>query len=317
MKREQTAFNVNSSKANYNLFSRWNETSWIRSKPMRDDSIIGLPFSPDLVPLASHFAIAQDHKLWMTVLAYRLLAHLQFTTLLELNHVNPVCSNLAQGNAPIDLTLQQCNDALKIYCDEGGHALFVELFSTQVKQTFSLEDSVLGRPIFDKVIENIIAENQTQLSTDLIKLFFVSISETLVTKILKQVPKDPKVANVVRNVIGDHAADEALHSAYFQSLFPLLWYNLSALEKQEMVKLLPPLVWAFLGPDYDVEYNVLKALGFNDINARGILEEVFIPTDVASAVKQAASPTLRMFEKAGVFEVAGGFQIFTDYQLIS
>ncbi|MEM6753113.1 MAG: diiron oxygenase, partial [Cyanobacteria bacterium P01_C01_bin.38] len=172
-------------------------------------------------------------------------------------------------------------------------------------------------PIFEKVIETIISENQTKLSPDLIKLFFVTISETLVTKVLKQVPSDPNVADVVRNVIGDHAADEALHGAYFQALFPLLWQNLSCLEKQEMVRLLPRLVWAFLGPDYDVEYSVLKALDFSDEDAKGILQEVFVPNEVAAGVKQAASPTLRMFEKAGVFEVRGAFQIFADYQLIS
>ncbi|MEL6462964.1 MAG: diiron oxygenase [Cyanobacteria bacterium J06621_15] len=317
MNGQQAAVNVISSEQESKLFSRWNEKSWIRSKPMRQDEIVGLPFSPNLVPLANHSAISQDNNLWMTVLAYRLLAHLQFTTLLELNHVNPVCSVLSLGSAPIDLNVQQRNDALKIYCDEGGHALFVELFSTQVIETFSLGDSVLGRPIFEKVIETIIAENQTILSPDLIKLFFVTISETLVTKVLKQVPSDPKVANVVRDVIGDHAADEALHGAYFQALFPLLWQNLSSLEKQEMIKILPRLVWAFLGPDYDVEYNVLKSLNFSDIEAKGILQEVFVPNEVAAGVKQAASPTLRMFEKAGVFEVSGAFQIFADYQLIS
>ncbi|MEM7717012.1 MAG: diiron oxygenase, partial [Cyanobacteria bacterium P01_A01_bin.68] len=282
MNGQQAAVNVISSEQESKLFSRWNEKSWIRSKPMRQDSIVGLPFSPDLVPLANHSAIAQDDNLWMTVLAYRLLAHLQFTTLLELNHVNPICSALSLGSAPINLNIQQRNDALKIYCDEAGHALFVELFSNQVKNTFTLGDSVLGRPVFEKVIETIIAENQTILSPDLIKLFFVTISETLVTKVLKQVPSDPKVANVVRDVIGDHAADEALHGAYFQALFPLLWQNLSSLEKQEMVRLLPRLVWAFLGPDYDVEYNVLKALDFSDIDAKGILEEVFKPNEVAA-----------------------------------
>ena len=197
MNGQQAAVNVISSEQESKLFSRWNEKSWIRSKPMRQDSIFGLPFSPDLVPLANHSSIAQDDNLWMTVLAYRLLAHLQFTTLLELNHVNPICSALSLGSAPINLNIQQRNDALKIYCDEAGHALFVELFSNQVKNTFMLGDSVLGRPVFEKVIETIIAENQTKLSPDLIKLFFVTISETLVTKVLKQVPSDPKVASVV------------------------------------------------------------------------------------------------------------------------
>lgn len=57
----------------------------------------------------------------MAVLAYWLLGHLQFTTLLELNHVNPICSTLAEGQVPISLTREQRNDALRIYCDESGH----------------------------------------------------------------------------------------------------------------------------------------------------------------------------------------------------
>ena len=61
MKTQPATLTVNSSQQNSNLFSRWNEKSWIRSKPMREDSIIGLPFSPNLVPLASHQAIAQDN----------------------------------------------------------------------------------------------------------------------------------------------------------------------------------------------------------------------------------------------------------------
>ncbi len=164
-------------------FSRWNELSWIRSKPFREDKISGLPFSPDLVPLAAHQVISENSNCWMAVLAYRLLTHLQFTTLLELSHVNPVCSALAQGQAPISLTTEQRNDALRIYCDEGGHALFVELFSTQVEETFGLNRSVIGRPQFERTLENIITEHQTRLSPNLIKLFFVTISETLINLI--------------------------------------------------------------------------------------------------------------------------------------
>jgi hypothetical protein len=303
-------------KPHKSLFSHWHETSWIRSKPIRQDSISGLPFSPELVPLASHPQIVVDYQRWITVLSYHLLAHLQFTTLLELNHVNPICSALAQGKAPILLSAQQRNDALKIYCDEGGHALFVEDFSHQVEEVFALNRFVVGRPSFDRVIEKIIAENQTQLSSELIKLFFVTISETLVTKVLKNIPYDPEVASVVREVINDHAVDEVLHSAYFRNLFPLLWAHLSAYEKEKMVQILPKLVWAFLDLDRQLEYSIIRCLGFNAPDTEGILQEVYIPEQVALSVKQAASPTLKMFEAAGVFNIPSASQIFADYQLI-
>lgn len=296
-------------------FSHWNESSWIRSKPLREGKVSGLPFSPALVPLATHKAIFEDSNCWMTVLAYRLLAHLQFTTLLELNHVNPICSDLAQGQAPFSLTTEQRNDALRIYCDESGHALFVELFSNQIEETFGINRAVIGRPHFERSLEKIITQNQ-QLSPSLIKLFFVTISETLVTKVLTKIPHDPQVAPVVRDIIGDHAADEALHSAYFRNLFPVLWHNMSAYDKQEIGKLLPQLVWAFLEPDNQVEYRILRQLGFNTEDAKGILAEVYIPGQVAQAVKQAASPTLKMFESAGVFSIPTVEQAFADYQLI-
>ncbi|YAF94605.1 MAG: diiron oxygenase [Nodularia sp. CChRGM 3473] len=316
MKTVKQPSNPKSHKLHKSLFSHWHETSWIRSKPIRQDAISGLPFSPELVPLASHPLIVADYQRWINVLGYHLLAHLQFTTLLELNHVNSVCSALAQGKAPILLSTQQRNDALKIYCDEGGHALFVEDFSHQVEEAFALNRSVVGRPSFERVMEKIIAENQTQLSSELIKLFFVTISETLVTKVLKNIPHDPEVASVVREVINDHAVDEALHSAYFRNLFPLLWAHLSAYEKEKMIHILPKLVWAFLSPDRQLEYSIIRRLGFNAPDAEDILQEVYIPEQVALSVKQAASPTLKMFEAAGVFNIPSACQIFADYQLI-
>lgn len=315
MKSDQPV--VPPSEKNYQkLFNRWDESSWIRSKPFRKGDIEGLPFSPELVPLAAHPTIASDSTYWITVLAYRLLAHLQFTTLLELNHVNHVCSNLALGKVPISLSSSQRNDALRIYCDEGAHALFVELFSTQVEETFGLDRLVIGRPRFDCIIEKIIAEHQTRLSSHLIELFFVTISETLVTKILNNIPHDPQVAPVVRAIIGDHAADEALHGVYFRRLFPILWQSLASYEKSEMGPLLPELVWAFLGPDRQLEYGILRRLGFNAKDSEGILEEVYVSDQTARAVRQAAAPTLKMFAEAGVFEAPAMEQIFVDSELM-
>jgi hypothetical protein len=214
------------------------------------------------------------------------------------------------------LSTAQRHDAFKIYSDEGGHALFVEFFSAQVEKTFGLNRSVVGRSQFDRTLEQLTIEYQNRLSSNLIKLFFVAISETLVTKILNDIPHDQRVATAVRAVIGDHVADEALHSVYFRQLFPLLWATLSSYQKEEIGRLLPRLVWAFLGPDRQLEYSVLRRLGFNAKDAEGILEEVYIPEKVAESVKQAASPTLKMFEEAGVFNNPVIEQIFADYELV-
>lgn len=297
-------------------FSRWNDSSCIRSQSLKNEKILGLPFSPDLVPLAAHPAIAKDANNWITVLAYRLLTHLQFTTILELNHINPICSALFQEKMPIYLTSEQRNDALKIYCNEANYALFVELFSKQVEVTFGLNRAVIGPPQFERKLDNIITKYQSRLSPNLIKLFFVIISETLVTKVLNNVPHDARVASVVRAVLGEHAADEAWHSVYFRKLFPPLWKNLSPQKKEEIGQLLPQLVWAFLEPDLQAEYSILRRLGFNSKDAEGILEEVYVPREVAQGVRQAASPTLKMFDAAGVFSIPAVEQAFANYNLL-
>jgi hypothetical protein len=117
-------------------------------------------------------------------------------------------------------------------------------------------------------------------------------------------------------VIGDHAANEALHGVYFRKLFPLLWNNLAPLEKEEVGQLLPQLVWIFLEPDLQAEYNILRRLGFNSQDAEEILEEVYLPGQLAKEIRQVASPTLKMFGAAGVFSLPTVEQAFVKYELL-
>jgi hypothetical protein len=296
-------------------FAEWERKSWIRSKPVREEPFDGAPFPARLVPLASSPAIVAAPEALRSLLAYRLLAHLQFTTTLELRHVNWVCAHLAQGQGPVPLTLEQRNDALRIYCDEGGHALFVELLSSQVERHFSVQREVLGRPAFDFAFEELLARHRPDLPEALLRLFFVSVSETLVTKILREIPQDPSVATLVRKVIGDHAADEGVHSIFFHWYFPRLWSTLSATGRRTMAQILPELVWVFLGPDLAHERRILARLGFAGPAADALLEESYQGTQVSELVRGAAQPTLRMFEAAGVFTSAEARDAFQERNL--
>ena len=297
-------------------FTNWSEQSWIRSRSLRQGEITGLPFSPKLVPLAAHSAIANDEEIWLKVLAYKLLGYLRFTTLLELNHVNPITADIASGRAPCKVTSQERQDAFRIYCDEAGHGLFSEELALQVQKTFNLHHSMLGRPRMELELEQILEQNKSQLSNRLIKLFFVAISETLITKYLTVLPNDKSVDALVRAVIKDHADDEAKHHIFYRHLFGRIWDSITCYEKEEMGKILLRLVNAFLGPDQEFEYRVLRQVGFNQADARGILEEVYIPSNVAKSIKKAAVPTLKMFRDANLFEIKAIEQTFEDYEYI-
>ncbi|MBR8840319.1 MAG: diiron oxygenase [Stigonema ocellatum SAG 48.90 = DSM 106950] len=297
-------------------FTRWDEFSWIRNKPIQKDSILGLPFSPELVPLASHDVISQDSTYLLKVLAYQLLAHLQSTTKLELAYINLGCSDLVQGKVPVSLTQEQRNDALRICSDECGHALMVEILSTQVEETFGLNRFEVESPAFARTIDEIIEQNKTRVSPTLIRIFFVTIVETLVTKLFTELPHDERVAPLVRAVIGDHAADEALHRVYFRNLFPLLWNNLSPVEQEEVGQILPNLLRGFLKPDICNQYKILSILGFNPRKATEIIEDIYRPEKVLDEVRKSAKPCLKIFEEAGVFSSSSIKQCFADNQLL-
>lgn len=279
----------------------WDDESWIRSKPARRASCEGFAFSPELVPLAQHPRFAQNALLCDRLLAFRLLTHLQFTTVLELAHVNVVCSRLARDRYALDLTREQKIDALRIYCDEGGHALFVELLSDAIERRHGIERSVLPKPRFHQVLEELFVEQGRRISPDLLHLFFVSVSETLVTKILRDIPRDPRVAPLVREVIGDHARDEGTHSVYFHWLFPKAWERLPKPQQEALGQVLPRFLEAFLAPDISGETRVLQALGLSEHECLQVLSETYEPAGVRQAVRSAAQPTLRLFESAGVF----------------
>lgn len=296
-------------------FSAWDEESWIRSKPVRRTGFDGHAFPPRLVPLASHPRLAGQPELCRRLLALRLLSHLQFTTLLELEHVNVVCSKLARGKCDVSLTLEQRNDALRIYCDEGGHALFVELLSSEVERQYGVSRAVLTRPRFDAVLEQMLSQFGAAVPLDLLHLMFVSVSETLVTKILREIPGDRETAPIVREVIGDHARDEGTHSVFFHWLFPRVWRASTPAQQQILGAILPEFLWAFLGPDLENERRVLCSLGVPDEEARGLLDEVYAPHIVAKNVRLAAQPTLRMFASAGVLSSATIAEAFAAREL--
>lgn len=292
----------------------WNELSWIRSGVLREGELTGAMFSPELVPLAAHPRIAQDPEKVSRLLAYRLMTHLHFTTVLELEHVNVTCASLARGRSPFPLDADKRNDALRIYCDEGGHALFVELLLGQVEQHFDISRNVIGRPEFDAVLARIAAESP--VSRALTELLFVSVSETLVSKILNDIPEDARVSEVVRGVLADHAQDESRHSAYFQWLFPMIWRCIAPKDVGAVAAMLANFLLAFLGPDRASEQRVLQSLGFAAVEAISMCDEVYDTRWLANSINDAAQPTLRMFTRAGILEHSEAAEVFANHGLI-
>ncbi|MEU9210513.1 diiron oxygenase [Streptomyces sp. NPDC048415] len=82
----------------------------------------------------------------------------------------------------------------------------------------------------------------------LVQLLQVVVFETLVTSILKDIPKDPSVVGTVREIVRDHAEDEGRHHAYFAAFFKELCQGTPAL-RVRAARCLPELVSRSLTPD--------------------------------------------------------------------
>lgn len=296
-------------------FRQWDKRSWIRSKHLSEGDLDdGAPFPLSLVALARHPLVAKDPVRQEQVLAFRALAHLEFTTLLELEHINPVCGALAQGQSRVPLSLDERQDALRIYCDEGGHALIVEHLAQRLESHHALDRRVLGRPGFDTSLRELMLEH-SQAPQELVRTFFVAISETLITQLLGQVPKDVTVASAVRAVLRAHASDEARHREFFRWYLPRLWQELAPPEQEQIGRMLPQMLWAFLAPDEQLDLRILRALGFGARESEQILAESYPPDQVAAAVLQAARPTLKLFIQAGVMRAPSIRRCFLQREL--
>ncbi|MGH1554569.1 diiron oxygenase [Streptomyces sp. L7] len=72
------------------------------------------------------------------------------------------------------------------------------------------------------------------------------VFETLITAVLNEVPGDPSVVGVVRDLLRDHARDEGRHHRFFAALFRELWTHLSAADRTAAAHALPELIRAAL-----------------------------------------------------------------------
>ena len=110
------------------------------------------------------------------------------------------------------------------------------------------------------------------------RLLFVIGTETSITGVLSKLPKYEWVVTAVRDVIRDHAKDEAQHSSYFTDVFECVWPQLPFSTRRAVGPLLPEIVHAFLTPDLSSVYYQLIAEGFTPDKVEQIITECYAQT---------------------------------------
>lgn len=156
-------------------------------------------------------------------------------------------------------------------------------------------------PEFLKDLRRIL-EPETADMEELVKLFFVVVSETLITGSLKRLPEDVSVQGAVRSLADAHAKDEGQHHAYFKSLFENLWPSLPRQLQTKVGVLLPSMLRAFLSPDRTYLTAVLRQYPQLVANPDALVDRLIDSESTTAGMLDAASKSMLMFRKTGVFD---------------
>jgi hypothetical protein len=300
-------------------FDNWDHRASVRTKPRRilDEQIEGkMFFPPELVAVLRHPAVraVADDDTTRRMLLHRLHSYLDFTSDLEQLVVNPVTQLISRQRLGFELPRRMLRDAYMICTDESWHALFSDDLQEQIVVATG-ERSAGPRPFFLSELDRLEASEDSD-TRGLTRVFFTVVSETLISAILSNIPRDERIITSVRETVADHAEDERRHHAYFAQFFQHAWFQLGARQRAAVGPMLPAFVTAFLGPDLAADAHLLGRTGQDRATIRGVVEEVGEPAAAGRAIRPAAAATLRLFERNGVLADARTYDSFAARGLV-
>jgi hypothetical protein len=277
---------------------RWN------SGYLEGDGI--LPFSSDLVHIAKHSLVcdrgeATRHHL----LAQHLYRFCHFTEHLELEAVVPACVKLRFANTPFLVPRLLSRDAGRVAVDETWHAECADDLQTNIQSAVGVKPCRTRTPLFQnilRVVKAALPEGHDVLAD----LTFSCVSETLITGSLNKVPHDTAVLPLVREVLREHAREEAYHHGIFAQVIGVKWEQLTIAQRDVVSPLYAIFISAFLQADTLAELDALESAGFTAGEARRIVEETHdsATVETQSQLWKAASPTVRCMQQHGLLEHA-------------
>jgi P-aminobenzoate N-oxygenase AurF len=299
----------------------WYESSGIRSgirRRFRDETDMGKVFFPEqLVPYLAHEALAEatpEQRRALTI--HHLYQFLLSTAHLETRVVNRAAERIANGRAGVELPISARLDAFKIYCDEGYHSLYSLDLADQIARTTGIALPPWDYGGFVDQLENTV----TALLPDvphLAPLLQAVVFETLITAVLNEIPNDPTVLTVVRDITGDHAKDEGHHHRFFTAFFHQLWHQIEPDLREGVAHALPALMHACLAWDLTpVRESLVLLQGVDHATASDIVRDCYDDAG-GNRIATICRATVRMCCSAGVLEVPGALEAFATYRLLS
>jgi len=267
---------------NYNSpFQTWYEVAGVRAGERRmlgsEYELADIYYPPELAPVTNHpFVIKLGSEVRRRLLIRHLYIYLDAIERLEHEIVNTVVYKIARNKLLPDIPVSMRMDAYKIYTDEAYHMLYSADLLEQIKTLTGIEP-ILAPPSFSLYVNKISQELGGNYLELIITLLSV-VTETMISSILLEIPKDKRVVETVRNLIRDHAEDEGRHSKFFSMLFERYWPKLTVQERRIMAE------------------------DLNEDTARGIVEECYTESSIEKSAANAAQVSVSLFNRFGVMK---------------
>src|SRR5215471_5140862 len=287
-------------------FADWDGEARVRVSPRRilasEECKGKVFFPPALVPVANHPLVKELGPAALgEILIKHLYGYVDFTANFEMEVINSAVKMIAGRKIGFDLPDQMFFDAYKIYCDEAYHSVFSADIKRQIETVTGIAPPPYDFGAFIRRLDEIIAPAGAGTES-LARLFIAILFETLISATLNKIPNDEQVVTAIREMVADHADDEARHHFYFASLMDLIWPQLGTAERSAIAPLLPDLIVKTLEPDYARARSWLEGFGFGRETINQIIEESYPRAHVIGGIRKTARATLGILERNGVFE---------------
>lgn len=201
---------------------------------------------------------------------------------------------------------EQCRIALKLYTDEGYHALFSRDLADQASKHFGLA-RVRSARIFG--LDNIVAKSPLEYRC-LTRFCIAFVSETLIARELLTLSSGSLVEPVA-HVFKDHLHDEGRHAVFFAECFFQLWGRISRCEKNHVVKVLLEAISVFCRPDKPFLRLLFKT---RPIIARKVIS--CLEANGSARMLEVSQPTLRAIKRTDLLDDESYFLQFRMAGLI-
>ena len=298
-------------------FDNWYSYSTVH-KPLPDFTCeTGLVlFPPELVPGVGHPLVDKlGNDTTRRLMMRKLESYNAFTEKLEYKAVMAASIKLAQNPQAFGLSEQAGREARLIVTDESHHAYVAIELIKGIPGFSELPPLAPSQPPFLRGLEELEKGLPTEFADDLL-VAFVAISETLITSILRGIPRDLRVVSAVRNTVRDHCLDEARHHSYFVYVVHQHWASSVPDRREVLGPLYAKLIRLFLDPDIDLCRAWLLEAGLDPHDAEVVLRDCYSPERIAASVRADSFPTLKLMERVGVLDHPTARPAFVEQKLI-